>query len=79
MSNLKDNLLDLAKTVIDTVKTGEVRASPELAEQRMQICKACPFYYKLGGVSRCKHCPCDMDNKVTFAKSVCSDKSNRRW
>lgn len=52
-------------------------ATKELIKERMDICKACPHYFK--ATTTCKKCGCFMKVKTALANVECADKENVRW
>lgn len=84
---LKDQLLGLVETAVNTVKVGAVMLPDDQAMDRYIICMECPFltiesknlFGKIDGKTRCKKCGCDMEKKVRFAGAKCADKENPRW
>lgn len=79
MVKLKDQLKDLAGFVADTataaVKGEAIRATPEEATKRYQICLACPFFEN----PKCTKCGCKMGLKVQWEAAKCADKEKPRW
>jgi hypothetical protein len=79
MAKLKDQLKDLATFAKDTAKAavkGEViRAAPEEATRRYQICLACPNFE----APKCKLCGCKMGIKVQWQTTKCADKASPKW
>lgn len=49
--------------------SGAPKADPELAEQRLNICKGCPELIKL--TRQCKKCGCFMQVKSKMKLAVC--------
>ena len=45
------------------------RVSKEVAQERLDICKDCPFYTQ--GLGRCKKCGCFMPEKVKLPNAFC--------
>lgn len=56
-------------TPLDILNPQTTKASNELAEQRFDICKACPELIKLTG--QCKKCGCFMSIKTTLQAAKC--------
>ena len=79
MAKVKDQIKDLAIFAKDTTKAaikGErVRASPEDATKRYQLCLACPNFE----APKCNLCGCKMGLKVQWETAKCADKDNPRW
>lgn len=79
MSNLKDQIKDLVTFAKDTtkaaVKGGRVRASPEDAAKRYQLCLACPYFVS----PKCTLCGCTMGRKVQWETAKCADKERPKW
>jgi protein-arginine kinase activator protein McsA len=53
------HLLDHSKLVDD----------PKITENRMEICKECPFYFK--ATTQCKKCGCAMALKTKLEAAAC--------
>lgn len=56
-------------TPLDLLNPKTERATKELAEERLDICKACPDVVPV--VNQCKRCGCFMDLKTTLKISKC--------
>lgn len=60
-------------------------ASPELVQERLAICRACPnkeIYtvpFLKRDVERCSKCTCPLMTRTYFKSSVCGDKENPKW
>jgi hypothetical protein len=55
------HLLDHSKLIEDT----------RISDERLDICKACPFYLK--ATTQCKKCGCVMPLKVRLETAVCPE------
>ena len=65
--------LDAARDVLKGTKR---EASPEEAQQRLNVCIECP--HLISFLKLCDICGCHLPTKVTFADAHCSD-TPRRW
>ena len=79
MTKLKDQALSLATFAKDTVvavsKGEHVKATPEEATRRYQICLTCPAFKE----TKCTKCGCNMGFKVQWQAAKCADKENPKW
>lgn len=53
----------------DLLNANKKRVEAELKEERMAICKTCPFFIK--ATSQCKKCGCFMNLKTQLAEAFC--------
>jgi hypothetical protein len=64
---------NLAKFTFEVVKqalsSNALFVSPEVKQQRLDICKSCEYYD--ASQVRCKHCGCFLDHKANFALDSC--------
>ena len=56
-------------TPLDLLNPKTVRAEKTLADERFDICKACPELIQV--TSQCKKCGCFMKIKTTLEAAVC--------
>ena len=56
-------------TPLDALNPKTKKATPELAEQRFDICKSCPEFLKISG--QCKKCTCFMAVKTKLEAAKC--------
>jgi ribosomal protein L32 len=56
-------------TPLDLLNPQTKRASDELAESRIAVCKTCPEFFS--PTSQCKKCGCIMPVKVKFEAAKC--------
>jgi hypothetical protein len=66
--------VSFGQAVVTHVSAGLPVASPELAADRLAICRACPQFE--AGNSSCRVCGCAMEVKVTWADQTCPEN---RW
>lgn len=64
---------NLAKFTFEVVKqafsSNALFVSPEVKQQRLDVCKQCEYYD--ASQVRCKHCGCFLDHKTNFALDSC--------
>lgn len=64
---------NLAKFTFEVVKqafsSNALFVSPEIKQQRLDICKQCEYYD--AAQIRCKHCGCFLEHKTNFALDSC--------
>jgi hypothetical protein len=64
---------NLAKFTFEVVKqalsSNALFVSPEIKQQRLEICSTCEYYD--AKQVRCKHCGCYLDHKTNFALDSC--------
>ncbi len=64
---------NLAKFTFEVVKqafsSNALFVSPEVKQQRLDVCKSCEYYD--AKQVRCKHCGCFLDHKASFALDSC--------
>ena len=64
---------NLAKFTFEVVKqafsSNALFVSPEVKQQRLDICKQCEYYDP--NQVRCKHCGCFLDHKTNFLLDSC--------
>jgi hypothetical protein len=64
---------NLAKFTFEVVKqafsSNALFVSPEVKQERLDICKQCEYYDATQ--VRCKHCGCFLDHKTNFALDSC--------
>lgn len=80
---------NLAKFSFDVIRTAltpngpnqSLLVSPEVREERMNVCRQCEYYDEKQ--NRCRHCGCHLEAKVRFAIDSCPLKkwshSDENW
>ena len=69
--SLGEKLASLAKTVTNTVQSGQIAASAEVVKVRRATCDVCPTNRRRGRV--CTRCTCNIYMKTLLAGSECPD------
>lgn len=68
--SMAGNLVESSKKIIETYKeSGQILATEENANKRLEICSICSFYNK--DSSRCLKCGCFMIAKTKLQAMVC--------
>lgn len=62
---------NLLKATLNHVATGMHLVSPEVQQERMDICKPCEFYDNNSQNPHCSECGCFLNIKTTWASEGC--------
>lgn len=61
--------VNLVKAVVKHVSNGMVNVSDSVKEERMNICKSCPFFNSAN--TTCNQCGCYLEEKTKWASEKC--------
>lgn len=67
VSKIKGLFINIKQVIKFASTTGQIIASKEIIEKRMDICRSCDF---LSG-SKCEHCGCSLPIKVGLVAAEC--------
>ena len=75
--SIPEQAKNLAKFSFDVIRTAltpngpnqSLLVSPEVREERMNVCRSCEYYDEKQ--NRCRHCGCHLEAKVRFAIDSC--------
>lgn len=66
--NLAKFTFEVVKDVLVT-NDYQIYATEKVKQERLDICKKCPYYHEQQ--NRCRHCGCWLEHKVKFNVSSC--------
>lgn len=69
LPTLTQKIVNVTKAVVKHVANGMVNVSDNIKEERMSICKSCPFFNSAN--TTCNQCGCYLEEKTKWASEKC--------